>query len=289
MICLYHSQDLDGKCSAAIIKMRYPDCFLYPITYGDKFPWDIILKHDIVYMVDYSAPMSTMFELNKTKEEFTWIDHHKSSIDEYEEFLNCPTLSLIKGDRRIDYAACELCYLYAFPGLPIPDAVQLLGAYDIFRDSNSFYFHNVVLPFQYGFRMLDTNPNHTILWNEIFSGLDVMIKTITRDGEKLVRYQEVKDKETAASLHYEVIFEGVRCIVMNNRGGSSQFKSIFDKNLYQLMLSYYFNGNDWVVSVYTEGTGIDCAEIAKKYGGGGHKSAAGFVCMTLPWEVSLKC
>ena len=29
---------------------------------------------------------------------------------------------------------------------------------------------------------------------------------------------------------------------------------------------------------------IDCSEIAKKYGGGGHKQAAGFQCKELPFK-----
>jgi len=33
--------------------------------------------------------------------------------------------------------------------------------------------------------------------------------------------------------------------------------------------------------------GIFCREIAKKYGGGGHKGACGFVCKVLPFIGSL--
>ncbi len=39
MICFYHSADLDGACSAAIIKLKHPECVLAPINYGNDFPW----------------------------------------------------------------------------------------------------------------------------------------------------------------------------------------------------------------------------------------------------------
>ena len=38
MKCFYHSADLDGHCSGAIVKMVYPECELIGINYGDKFP-----------------------------------------------------------------------------------------------------------------------------------------------------------------------------------------------------------------------------------------------------------
>lgn len=40
----YHSADLDGFCSGAIIKYSFPECELIPINYGDTFPWEIIHK-----------------------------------------------------------------------------------------------------------------------------------------------------------------------------------------------------------------------------------------------------
>lgn len=37
MYCFYHSKDLDGKCSGAIVKYKFPDCNMIGIDYGDKF------------------------------------------------------------------------------------------------------------------------------------------------------------------------------------------------------------------------------------------------------------
>jgi len=40
----------------------------------------------------------------------------------------------------------------------------------------------------------------------------------------------------------------------------------------------------WKVSLYSTKPEIDCGAVAKTFGGGGHKGAAGFVCDKLPWE-----
>ena len=41
------------------------------------------------------------------------------------------------------------------------------------------------------------------------------------------------------------------------------------------MIPFRFDGKEWSYSLYTT-KDIDCSALAKKYGGGGHKKAAGF-------------
>ena len=45
---------------------------------------------------------------------------------------------------------------------------------------------------------------------------------------------------------------------------------------------FAFNGDFHKVSLRSKT--IDVSKIALKYGGGGHKEAAGFECVKLPWE-----
>ena len=49
-------------------------------------------------------------------------------------------------------------------------------------------------------------------------------------------------------------------------------------------MPFYFNGREWVYSLYTTKK-IDCSQIAKWYGGGGHKQAAGFQTEKLIFNV----
>ena len=82
--CFFHSADLDGHCSGAIIKYKHPDCVMYPMDYGDKFPWHHINPDDIVYMVDFSLPIDDMNKLSdKLGFNFIWIDHHETAAQEY--------------------------------------------------------------------------------------------------------------------------------------------------------------------------------------------------------------
>ena len=54
------------------------------------------------------------------------------------------------------------------------------------------------------------------------------------------------------------------------------------------MMPFVFDGSKWTVSIYSTNKNIDCSELAKKYGGGGHKGAAGFQCENLPFSITLR-
>ncbi len=97
----YHSADLDGHCSGAIVKYKFPDIEAIKINYGDKFPWGTIYSGETIYMVDFSLqPFEDMIKLNKLAN-LIWIDHHKTSIDDY---INSGTA--ITGKTMIGSAGC---------------------------------------------------------------------------------------------------------------------------------------------------------------------------------------
>ena len=112
MKCFYHSSDLDGHCSGAIVKLKYPNCELIPINYGKEIDLDTIEKNEVVYMVDFSLkPFKQMFALNE-KAKLFWIDHHATAID------NAYTKNFIASGGsflKLDRAGCELTWEYCFP------------------------------------------------------------------------------------------------------------------------------------------------------------------------------
>lgn len=192
-ICFYHESDLDGVCSAAIVKYFVPECELYGIDYGKEFPWmktvpDVDIDVDCsspaefrakiltalvrkeekrtVYMVDFSLPIEDMERLAEISN-LIWIDHHRTAIDAFENGMPCVGNWLA----RTDFAACELTWFFfashenadlsrgsweSFTFNPeiSPEAVRLLGRYDVW-DKDNPEWESKILPFQYGCRSLD--------------------------------------------------------------------------------------------------------------------------------------
>lgn len=113
-------------------------------------------------------------------------------------------------------------------------------------------------------------------------------KEIEKDTFKFIKYGEVIEqfRDGFASTYrktygFETSFEGLNCFAMNlGTCGSDYFGEDFKKH--DAVLPFAFNGEKWTVSIYTD-KDIDVSEIAKKYNGGGHKKAAGFVCDILPF------
>ena len=109
MKCFYHSADLDGHCSGALIKMAYPDCDLIGINYGDEFPWLAVNSQDQVFMVDFALQPFELMQVLAQRCDLTWIDHHKSAI---EEARDLPFFKFERHRLEIGKGACQLVWEY---------------------------------------------------------------------------------------------------------------------------------------------------------------------------------
>ncbi len=271
MICFYHSADLDGHCSGAIVKHKYPDCELYGIDYGDEFPWDKVKDQNVI-MVDFSLqPFSDMIRLNQEAKTLDWIDHHISAIKDYEECGDIFPSFL--DDKK---AACELTWEYLLGRATLPYVVTLLGRYDVWD-------HIIdVLPFQYGVRLYKTDPAWDMEnWLDWFNCFP---HKILDKGKTILKYVEQDNEKYVKFSSFEVNLHNFKCIVINRMMTNSQmFDSVWDPEKYDVMLTFGYKKNQWTVSLYTDKEGVDVSEIAKKFGGGGHKQAAGFQCSSLPF------
>jgi oligoribonuclease NrnB/cAMP/cGMP phosphodiesterase (DHH superfamily) len=281
MICIYHSRDLDGYCSGAIVKKKYPEAVLIGYDYGQPFPFEKIGKDEHVIMIDVSLPMSEMLELSRlVNGNFLWIDHHISAIKEYQECLkNREGMEFMKTSLQDGIAACEIGWKTLFPDEEMPPAVKLLGEYDTWRKQDKRKWEYIVLPFQYGMRQFvssaETFPMELLDDADETSG---MVKKIIDGGTLILDYQSTQN-EIVCKKAFDFEFEGLRAICLNNTlFNSNVFKSVYNPEKHDIMIPFTYDGiqKRWIFSIYTDKDNIDCSAMAKARGGGGHKQAAGF-------------
>ncbi len=280
MICIYHSRDLDGYTSGAIVKRKYPEAKLIGFDYGQYLPYDEIPKGEPIIMIDVSLKMPEMYELAKHSNwQLTWIDHHISAINDYKAFVGGGE-TFMNTVLEDGISACEGGWNYLFPGERMPMAVLLLGEYDTWRNQDLERWENKILPFQFGIRMrcnsAETFPVELLNQNEnpeiAFRGCGEII-TI---GKSILEYQRDVNFKACKSA-FEMTFKGHSAIALNGGGFNSDvFKSVYDPEKHDLMMPFMFNGKFWTISLYTTHDHIDCSLLAKSMGGGGHKKAAGF-------------
>lgn len=274
MKCFYHSADFDGKCSAAIVKHKFEgfDIQLIGIDYGQEFPWDKIDKGERVFMVDFALqPFSKMIRLDDVAD-LVWIDHHKKALADANKYgLN------IEGLRRDGIGACALTWEYLFY-TEVPEAVQLLAEYDVWNHQNP-----KTLSFQYGLRICDTDPKSAI-WRQLFSGQQ--IDSICARGRDFLEYEAVQNKIQASVKSFDIEFDGLKCIAMNHGPTNSKcFDSVWDPEVYDAMMPFYWNGKFWTVSLYSDRDDVDVSVVAKARGGGGHKGEASFQADKPPMDL----
>src|ERR1700761_9115337 len=150
MICIYHNKDLDGYCSGAIVKKKYPNIKLIGYDYGQPFPWGEIKDDERVIMIDVSLPMPDMFKLSSASNSLVWIDHHISAINDFRAYSEGGGQHGIIAILENGIAACEGGWKYLFPDEEMPTAVKLLGKYDTWRNQDEHEWNHAIMPFQYG-------------------------------------------------------------------------------------------------------------------------------------------
>jgi hypothetical protein len=276
--CVYHSRDLDGRCSAAIVRFKHLDVELIGYDYGE--PLDLEqFRGAQVFMVDISLqPFGRMLELHDLCE-LHWIDHHKTAIAESED-----RRVKLKGKREVGKAGCELTWAYLFPNNDIPPAVEYLGRYDVWDCKLKVFWEDTILPFQYGMRSVPNDPGEEI-WREILVDgleLDDLIET----GTAILSYERQRHAEACRADAFAITFDGLRVLCLNHRScGSQWFESKWNHDDFDAMLAFGYGSKKWTVSLYTDKPGVDVGEVARKRGGGGHKGAAGFQLAKLPQEL----
>lgn len=281
MLIIHHNRDFDGIASGAILKDRYPDARVMGYHYGEPFSLDSFEHGEAVVMADVSMPMEVMGQIAEKSGDFTWIDHHVSAFNDFKEYFPNHHVDdeglIIELDGGFTYlyengrAACELCWEYYF-GTEVPIGVLLLGRYDTWRQGEGDW-NGETLPFQMGMRLwpldVESFPIH-------FMESDSDCRGVIEKGLSVMKYQELQCEKQLEIGKFEATLDGLRAICCAGVPFNSQsFASVWDEGRYDLMVPVSWSPSGWSMSLYTTKPEIDCSVIAKRYGGGGHRQAAG--------------
>ena len=309
-VCVYHSEDLDGWMSAAIVKHWFEENHQNHLvrdykenaeqsgnpayldmcgwTYGDKIP--DLSEYDKVIMVDISFPKEEMSKLRGEKgNNFTWIDHHVSAINDAKEIFG-EYYDSFNGFRDTDFAACELTWMYYFDRKEsdvMPELIRLLGRYDCFGHKGTDE-EQKVLEFQYGAREAISNYKEAYEWL-----VDGEIELIEEKGSHIYDYLKTEAKqiysrafpielnERVTGFPNAIEFKTRKFLCVNQeRFNPINFGIDYHKVGYNGFACFWHKDNKWQFSLYNDNGSVDCSSIAKQYGGGGHAGAAGMVVDT---------
>ncbi len=301
-LIMYHGADLDGVLSGVIanyyIKERAnPNdlIYLFPTDYGDIEIKEVDYKnYDKIYVIDFSDDWLLTSE---HKDKIILIDHHRTCIDKnypvnkfLEEGVAACRLAL-QFFTNIDYAFLSLSS-YKDRNVVEPFFVTMAGEYDIWDEqsrysrlinfgvSSSLAFNYVDFIFRETKHILSSPIQSKLNEKEREDFIRVHDSNIIENNSLFLRICEQGEGVLSYIQKTEKSIKGVpiKLCGLNGRAFNTHIRSSLIYNLKQdedFILVWCYDGDSMIkVSMYSDKR--DLHEIARTFGGGGHKKACGF-------------
>lgn len=277
-LVIYHGNCADGFTAAWLANIYFhrqhvdartmPDDWFvdhHGAVYGEAPP-DVSGRD--VFILDFSYPRAVMIEMSQRANSITHIDHHKTSIDLLDGLAaeaSCELRSVLDTSRSGAYLTSQFFWPSEEPGT----MVQLVDDRDrwVFQDVRSRPFHASLFsrPYQIG------------EWNR----LSVSVAQAVEEGEAIER-KHLKDIAELLDVctQLELIdLESVPCANLPYIHASDAGAMLLERFPQARFAATWFvnKDNNRVFSLRSRnGSDVDVALIAQKFGGGGHKHASGF-------------
>lgn len=251
---LYHANCADGFGAAyAAWKVLGEQVEYLPVRHGDSPP--DLPPGSSVAILDFSYSRETLLGLKQKWPELVVLDHHKSAQQDLAD-LEWAQFDLLKSGAR-------LAWEYWHPGSDLPELLAYVEDRDLWRWS---------LPGSREISLgLQSYPLDFSIWDNL------LVEDLLQEGRAVLRFQE-QQIARAVSRARLVELGGFTVPVVN----SCLFQSEIGDELCRLYPDAPFSGcyyvnkhNEQAWSLRSIGE-FDVSEVARQFGGGGHRNAAGF-------------
>lgn len=288
-ICVYHGGCDDGFGAALAVWKRWGDAVQYvPAGYSKPLDCDTAGKH--VIMVDFSLKKEAMRALGNSAASVVVLDHHKTAEAELREWtlgdgnvdlgaklqeveqnlaLNqmenvIPVIAYFCMQKSGARMAWEFCHSRA----PVPALIAAVEDRDLWRFA--------IPSTKYVSAALRTLPHDFGLWNGLCYG---DLGSLIIEGQAVLRGHEKNVGEFLKNRYWTEI-GGVNVPVVNvpYHYASDCADAMLKAEPGAPFCASWFRRADGRIqySLRSRDDRMDVSEIAKKFGGGGHRNAAGF-------------
>lgn len=273
-IIIYHADCFDGIAGAWVIKYYLamnPDGnkhFLFPARHGDDPP--SVDGDSVIYMVDFSYPRPVMnLLLKRTNGRMRVFDHHKTAQEALANFPNAVF--------DMDRSGAGISWDELFKGSPRPLAIDLVEDRDLWR-----FNREATRPFIASLASRNLTPTN---FQYVVNDTEKFIE----EGYPIVSYiEQYGEKLAETSVVCNIAGHDVPVINCPYMNISDHLDVLLKHYPLAPFAAAFFQRHDktrtdtvWQFSLRSKVNGLDVSEIAKKFGGGGHRNAAGFQVQSL--------
>ncbi len=256
-ICIYHGNCADGFGAAWAVRKALGDIEFFPGVYQSPPP-DVGGK-DVV-MVDFSYKRPVLDQMAADARSILIIDHHKTAA---EDLVNLPENVVCKFD--MNHSGAMLTWNHFFPSDPPPTLLLHIEDRDLWRFAlqNTRQIQANVFSYPYDFQV----------WDKLMAA---DLSLLASEGEAIERKHFKDINELVGVTARDMLIGGHRVPVANlpyTLVSDAAHKLAKGK---PFAACYWDTPKGRVFGLRSDENGIDVSEVAKQYGGGGHRNAAGF-------------
>ena len=264
-LVIYHAGCTDGFGAAyAAWKLLGDRAEYHAAKYGETPP-DVTGKNVVV--LDFSYDNSTTKKLMKEAKGFLVIDHHRTAMVELHD-VTCTRFDM-------NHSGAMLAWKFFHPGKEAPRLVKFIEDRDLWKweipYSKEFAAAFDMVPFD--FEEFDKYLDDSAVDNAQERGAYILAysKTVISKIAKQAVSRKMGDSDV---------------LVVNSSHWMSEIGAALSPKCDFAVIWYYDHETRQVkVSLRAHHEDADVSEIAKRYGGGGHRKAAGF---NLPTNVNIE-
>lgn len=256
-LCIYHANCADGFGAAWAVRKAFPDTEFVPKGYNQTPP-DV--RGRDVLVVDFSYKRPVLLEMAKDARSILIIDHHKTAE---EDLVDLPENVTAVFD--MSHSGAVATWNYFFPGKEPPPLLYHIEDRDLWRfaleDTRKVY------------AALSSYPYAFDVWDRL---MYTDVTTLVAEGTALER-KHLKDiNDLLPGVTREMRIGGYTIPVANlPYTMSSDAGHILAKGR-PFSACYCDTPKGRVFNLRSSNAGVDVSEVAKQFGGGGHRNAAGF-------------
>ena len=266
-LCIYHGLCADGFTAAWVVWKFYGEgnVDFHAASHGEPPPE---VEGRDVYVVDFSYPRPVIEAMTRQAMKLTVIDHHITAAQDLERLIRND--GVVDGVFDMDKSGCLLTWEWFFKERQPPPALLSVSDRDLWKFERPWTreIFAALTSYPYAFATWDT-----LMEADRFDAL-------RQEGIALERKQQKDIAETIAAGSHLITIAGHTVPACN-------VPSIWASDAAHIMAQghpfaacFWIDGEKIAFSLRSTPDGLDVAEIAKQFGGGGHKHAAGF---KLPW------
>lgn len=261
-LVIYHGNCADGFSAAWCFWRKYGDACEYLAGVYQREPPDVAGRS--VYLVDFSYKRAVVLAMLETAEHVCLIDHHKTALED---------LAGIESEKfstftDLNRSGATLAWDLLFPNESRPPLLEHVEDRDLWRfklpgtrEIQAFVFSH-----KYTFEQ----------WDRMMAADQQELLKMTAAGAAIERKHHKDVADLVGVCKRRMVIGGHRVPVANLPYTMSSDAGHELAKGRPFAACYWDTPEGRVFSLRSSDDGADVAEVAKQYGGGGHRNAAGF-------------